>query len=74
MVKQVKLGQTRKHKELQYLEVTPIETVVMHDPLKTRNQDTTCYKVIVNNQRLEYTSLYTEKYLREAFYVKRGNE
>lgn len=63
------LNKPRQHKELNKLIVVPIEKVVLHDPLKTKFQDTVCYKceVISGLGIVRYKELFTEKYLTNDF-------
>lgn len=66
----MKLNQTRIHKTLGYLKVTPFEEVVLHDPLQPRNEYIKCYKCFVSSCPMdEHVELYTEKYLRNDFRV-----
>lgn len=63
------LNKPRQHKELNNLIVVPIEKVVKHDSLKTKFQDTVCYKCeVINGLGLvRYKELFTEKYLTNDF-------
>lgn len=63
------LNKPRQHKELSHLIVVPLERVVIHDPFKTKFQDTVCYKCEVINGLgiVKYKELFTEKYLTNDF-------
>lgn len=63
------LNKPRQHKELHNLIVVPLEKVVMYDPIKTKFQDTVCYKCEVINGLgiVKYKELFTEKYLTNDF-------